>query len=62
MHLFIFTGIFGVPKELCAQEYVHAVKQYSSSRGKFSLLEVHFVDKDVEMVELIRQTFVKDVN
>ncbi|XP_021355425.1 uncharacterized protein LOC110451632 [Mizuhopecten yessoensis] len=56
----ISSGIFGVPKELCTQEYYRAVKEYSKSRRSHSTLtEVHFIDKDTQMCKLIQTTFTK---
>ncbi|XP_060080184.1 uncharacterized protein LOC132559570 [Ylistrum balloti] len=56
----ISSGIFGVPKELCSQQYYRAVEEYSRTRGHdSSLTEVHFIDKDTEMCQLIQTTFTK---
>ncbi|XP_021355423.1 uncharacterized protein LOC110451630 [Mizuhopecten yessoensis] len=56
----ISSGIFGVPKELCTQQYYRAVEEYSKSRrSRSTLTEVHFIDKDTQMCELIQTTFTK---
>lgn len=54
------AGIFAVPKELCTQEYYRAVTDYSANRGpRSTLTEVHFIDKDKHMCQLIQTTFTK---
>ncbi|XP_033764133.1 uncharacterized protein LOC117345222 [Pecten maximus] len=56
----ISSGIFGVPKEHCTQQYYRAVEEYSRTRGRHSTLtEVHFIDKDTQMCQLIQTTFAK---
>ncbi|XP_076084999.1 uncharacterized protein LOC143055844 [Mytilus galloprovincialis] len=53
----ISSGIFGVPKELCAKEYHGAVIEYSRKSLSTSVREIHFIDKDRGMCRLIQETF-----
>ncbi|XP_021355424.1 uncharacterized protein LOC110451631 [Mizuhopecten yessoensis] len=56
----ISSGIFSVPKEHCTQQYYRAVEEYSKSRrSRSTLTEVHFIDKDTQMCDLIQTTFTK---
>lgn len=57
--LFSFVGIFGVPKEKCAEQYSRAVSAFSASNSRTSLREIHFVDIDRQMVHLIASNFKK---
>ncbi|XP_063409307.1 uncharacterized protein LOC134692732 [Mytilus trossulus] len=53
-------GIFGVPKEICRQMYCQAVISYSKKQGKLtSLKEIHFIDKDQDMIAMVQQEFSK---
>ena len=52
---FSLSGIFAVPKELCALQYVKALKLFIDHRG--GLREIHFVDTDNNMVRLIQHVF-----
>ncbi|CAC5395812.1 unnamed protein product [Mytilus coruscus] len=56
----ISSGIFGVPKELCAKEYYGAVVEYSRKSPSSSVREIHFIDKDRGMCTLIQETFEKE--
>lgn len=51
------TGIFGVPKESCTEQYYKAVVAFSKQYTGTSLHEIHFVDVDLTMVRLITTTF-----
>lgn len=54
----MFTGIFGVPKEVCVAEYKNAVADFSrNSTGGEYLKEIHFIDKDLGLIRLIQQEF-----
>jgi len=57
MLLYFLSGIFAVPKELCALQYVKALKSFIDHRG--GLREIHFVDTDDNMVRLIQYVFDK---
>ncbi|CAG2254034.1 PARP10_14_15 [Mytilus edulis] len=56
----ISSGIFGVPKELCAKQYFRAVVEYSGSSPSSSVREIHFIDKDRGMCNLVQKTFEKE--
>ncbi|XP_071145629.1 macro domain-containing protein lmo2759-like [Mytilus edulis] len=56
----ISSGIFGVPKELCAKQYFRAVVEYSRSSPSSSVREIHFIDKDKGMCNLVQKTFEKE--
>ncbi|VDI19487.1 Hypothetical predicted protein [Mytilus galloprovincialis] len=56
----ISSGIFGVPKELCAKQYFRAVVEYSRSSPSSSVREIHFIDKDRGMCNLVQKTFEKE--
>ncbi|XP_053390228.1 uncharacterized protein LOC128553135 isoform X2 [Mercenaria mercenaria] len=51
----ISSGLFHVPKEVCAIQYAKALKEFSSTRS--SLREIHFVDKSRDMIDIVRTTF-----
>ena len=55
----ISAGIFGVPKIQCTEQYHKAVINFSqTNEGKQNILqEIHFVDKDTEMVQLLQEEF-----
>ncbi|KAK7471615.1 hypothetical protein BaRGS_00035712, partial [Batillaria attramentaria] len=54
----ISSAIFGVPRELCAQMYLSAVKSFDHQYGgKTSLTHIHFVDISDPMVSIIQGTF-----
>ncbi|KAK7471616.1 hypothetical protein BaRGS_00035713 [Batillaria attramentaria] len=56
----ISSAIFGVPRELCAQVYLSAVKSFDQQYGsKTSLTHIHFVDVSDIMVSIIQETFSK---
>ncbi|XP_041379218.1 uncharacterized protein LOC121391774 [Gigantopelta aegis] len=58
----ISSAIYAVPKEYCAEMYVRAAKSFDQYVQGGSLKEVHFVDVNTEMVDLIQKTFKKDWN
>lgn len=54
----ISSGVYGVPKALCAETYAIAVQEYSSECGRnTSLKEIHFVDVNDDMVAEISRRF-----
>lgn len=53
----LVLGIFGVPKELCAQQYAQSVIKCSDCCN--SLKEIHFIDTNAEMTTLIQRVFDK---
>ncbi|XP_071150129.1 protein mono-ADP-ribosyltransferase PARP9-like [Mytilus edulis] len=56
----ISAGIYGVPKEICRQMYCQAVISDSKKQGKLtSLKEIHFIDKDQDMIAMVQQEFSK---
>ncbi|XP_062611922.1 uncharacterized protein LOC134273728 [Saccostrea cucullata] len=55
----ISSGIFGVPKESCAEQYCKAVESFGKQFPETSLQEIHFVDIDSQMVSLIGTVFEK---
>ncbi|KAK3584352.1 hypothetical protein CHS0354_000863 [Potamilus streckersoni] len=56
----VSSGIYAVPREMCAVQYAKAVVDYSYSRqfkqGQ-SLKEIHFIDKVPSLVKLMQDTF-----
>ncbi|XP_061162265.1 uncharacterized protein LOC133171518 [Saccostrea echinata] len=55
----ISSGIFGVPKESCVEQYCKAVDSFGKQFPDTSLQEIHFVDIDSQMVSLIGSAFEK---
>ncbi|KAK3610477.1 hypothetical protein CHS0354_016668 [Potamilus streckersoni] len=55
------SGIFGVPKELCAKMYAKGVVEYSKTYGLQSLKEIHFVDTVSEMCQLTWSAFDREL-
>ncbi|KAH3849990.1 uncharacterized protein LOC127874395 isoform X2 [Dreissena polymorpha] len=53
----ISSAIFGVPLEICTEEYVQAVLMYSGVGAESSLREIHFVDILPEVVTQIQKRF-----
>jgi len=54
---FCFIGIFGVPKDICTQQYQKAVMEFSHKFHRGTIKEIHFVDIDKGMCSLIQKTF-----
>lgn len=50
--LLSFTGHSGVPKDLCAAEYINAFREFADSNTG-SLVEVHFIDQDQDMLDMV---------
>ena len=48
-----FAGIYGVPKELCAEMYIKALADFSRDYVG-SVSEIHFVDVNLEILGLIK--------
>ena len=60
MRIFVsfFIGLFGVPKDLYAQQYQKAVTEFSHKFHRSTTIkEIHFVDIDKGMCSLIQKTF-----
>ncbi|KAL3865240.1 hypothetical protein ACJMK2_006855 [Sinanodonta woodiana] len=54
----VSSGMYGVPMEICASQYLSAVLKYSSStQGQGSLKEIHFIDVNKEILYLIQLVF-----
>ncbi|XP_053374234.1 uncharacterized protein LOC123534097 [Mercenaria mercenaria] len=51
----ISSGLFGVPRDVCAIQYAEAVKKFS--RRKQTLSEIHFVDESHDMIDIIQKAF-----
>ncbi|KAL4231077.1 hypothetical protein ACF0H5_008660 [Mactra antiquata] len=54
----ISSGGLGVPKELCAEMYVKAFIDFTVS-GPVGIREIHFVDKNKDIIELTCTTYEK---
>ena len=52
------SGIYGVPKELCAEMYIKALVDFSDE-GPGSLSEVHFVDVNLDILGLVKDAHEK---
>lgn len=52
-----FTGIYGVPKELCADMYVKAIADFGNAQG--SLKEVHFIDINQDILDMVIESHKK---
>lgn len=52
----IFSGSFGVPKDLCGEMYALAVHEFDKEIP-LSLKEIHFVDIDLSMLGKIKEGF-----
>jgi hypothetical protein len=50
------AGIYGCPLNLCSIQYAKAVVDYSRC-SKSPLKEIHFVDTNMEMVQIMHKTF-----
>ncbi|KAL3864670.1 hypothetical protein ACJMK2_006332 [Sinanodonta woodiana] len=54
----VSSGIYAVPKKMCAVQYAKAVLDYSqTSRQGQALKEIHFIDKLPDLVKLMQDTF-----
>nr|XP_022339296.1 uncharacterized protein LOC111134504 isoform X2 [Crassostrea virginica] len=53
----ISSGIFGVPKDKCVEQYYKAAMSFCSTYPCKSLREIHFVDRDESMVRAIKEVF-----
>jgi hypothetical protein len=50
--------MFGIPKEVCCYQYCKAVIEYSNTCGKITCLkEIHFMDKEPGMIQMIQAEF-----
>lgn len=50
----VSAGIFGVPPEVCAQGYLHAVKRFYAARPDSPLRAIRLVLTDARLAELLR--------
>lgn len=50
-------GIFGMPVDVCATQYAHAVISASAKIEGSSLREIHFIDMSREVVVVMKQIF-----
>lgn len=55
-----FSGLDGVPNDLCAKQYYKAVVEYSRNSPSSSVREIHFIDQDRGMCSLIQKTFERE--
>ena len=55
--LFVFQGIFGVPREKCVEQYYKAAMSFCSTYKCKNLREIHFVDRDESIVRAIKEVF-----
>lgn len=53
----ISSGIFGMPVDVCATQYAHAVISASAKIEGSSLREIHFIDMTREVVIVMKQIF-----
>ncbi|KAL3864668.1 hypothetical protein ACJMK2_006330 [Sinanodonta woodiana] len=54
----VSSGIYAVPKKMCAVQYAKAVLDYSQKSGQGQALkEIHFIDKVPDLVKLMKYTF-----
>ncbi|XP_060586661.1 uncharacterized protein LOC132742311 isoform X2 [Ruditapes philippinarum] len=55
----ISSAIFGVPEEICVQQYAKATFDYSrkTSNEPSALKEIHFIDKNTNIVKKIQDAF-----
>jgi len=53
------TGIFGVPLDVCAQSMYRAISEVANKVSNLSLREVHLVNVDAEMTQLIQSIFLQ---
>ncbi|XP_053406803.1 uncharacterized protein LOC123546492 isoform X2 [Mercenaria mercenaria] len=51
----ISSGAFGVPKEICAEQYARAILEFGGKNK--SLREIHIVDNNHEMIDIVHKTF-----
>ncbi|XP_060563385.1 uncharacterized protein LOC132722827 [Ruditapes philippinarum] len=51
------SGKFDVPQEVCAVQYAEAVKMFTRERRSKNVKEIHFIDQNRNMVEIIQKTF-----
>ena len=50
----LFVGIFGVPKQLCAEMYVKALIDFGIKDSN-SMREVHFIDVNQDILDMIEK-------
>nr|XP_022342206.1 uncharacterized protein LOC111135979 [Crassostrea virginica] len=53
----ISSGIFGVPRDKCVEQYYKAAMSFCSTYPYKNLREIHFVDRDESMVRAIQEVF-----
>ncbi|XP_053406807.1 protein mono-ADP-ribosyltransferase PARP14-like [Mercenaria mercenaria] len=51
----ISSGAFGVPREICAEQYARAILEFGDK--KKSLREIHIVDNNHDMIDIVHKTF-----
>ncbi|XP_060557028.1 uncharacterized protein LOC132717558 [Ruditapes philippinarum] len=51
------SGKFDVPQEVCAVQYAEAIKMFTKERRSKNVKEIHFIDQNRNMVEIIQKTF-----
>ena len=62
----MFPGVFGVPHDVCASSYVSgiisAISTLSSLTSSTYLTEVHFIDKNQDMVNMVQKWMHEEVH
>ncbi|XP_053390223.1 uncharacterized protein LOC128553131 isoform X2 [Mercenaria mercenaria] len=56
----ISSGAFGVPREICAEQYARAILEFGGKNK--SLREIHIVDNNHEMIDIVHKTFSTMIN
>lgn len=54
----LFSGIYAVPKELCADMYIQAVVDYAEKERRYPK-ELHIIDVDVSILKLVEKSVKK---
>ncbi|KAK3607318.1 hypothetical protein CHS0354_018803 [Potamilus streckersoni] len=55
----ISSGIFGVPKKMCADMYIRGVIDYDAKNHQTQVREIHFVDISKDILKEIRDAYVR---
>lgn len=55
LNIFLITGIFKVPKKVCAVQYARAILEFGDKNN--CLEEIHIVDINSEMISIVQKIF-----